>query len=148
LAINNDPFLIHQYDEYGYYTGASKTTTPTRGIPFRWSRVPLPEIPEGKFARLNGNEWVIEDERYTPPPPVPESVTPRQARLALHAIGKLSDVENALESLSEPEKTAAKIEWEYATAIERYSPLVLALTPALGLSEDDMDQLFIQAATL
>lgn len=81
-------------------------------------------------------------------PVVPTEITPRQARLALLGAGLLSSVDAALNGLSEPAKSAAKIEWEYATAIYRDSPLVNQLGPALGLNEAQVDALFIQAASL
>lgn len=79
---------------------------------------------------------------------VPQSVTMRQARLALHAAGLLSSVDTAIASMQEPAKTAALIEWEYASAVERNAGLVPAMAAALGMSEADIDDLFIAAATL
>lgn len=83
-----------------------------------------------------------------PPAKVPQSVTMRQARLALHAAGLLSSVDAAIASMQEPQKTAAQIEWEYASAVERNAGLVPAMAAALGMSEADIDDLFIVAATL
>jgi hypothetical protein len=82
------------------------------------------------------------------PTPVPEQVTMRQARLALSAAGKLAAVDAAIASLPEPQKSAAQIEWEYSAAVRRTQPLVLALAPAIGLSDEQLDALFIQAAAL
>lgn len=79
---------------------------------------------------------------------VPQSVTMRQARLALHENGLLVQVDTAIESLEEPDRTEAKIEWEYATSVDRNKSLVEILGPALGLSEEELDDLFILAATL
>lgn len=79
---------------------------------------------------------------------IPASVTMRQARLALHAAGLLSGVDAAIASMQEPAKTAATIEWEYASAVERNAGLVPAMAAALGMSEADIDDLFITAATL
>ncbi len=81
-------------------------------------------------------------------PVVPQSVTMRQARLALHAAGLLSGVDAAIASMQDPAKTAAAIEWEYASAVERNAGLVPAMAAALGMSEADIDDLFITAATL
>ena len=81
--------------------------------------------------------------------PVTEpGVTMRQARLALLAAGKLADVSAAIESLPEPQKSSAKIEWEYSTTVERNRGLVATLAPMLGLTKADVDALFIQAAAL
>lgn len=96
--------------------------------------------------------WLVVDGVISEPPPkpvpVPQSVTMRQARLALHAAGLLSGVDAAIASLSEPAKTAAQIEWEYASAVERNAGLVPAMAAALGMTDAQIDDLFITAATL
>jgi hypothetical protein len=78
----------------------------------------------------------------------PQIVTMRQARLALLGAGKLSLVEAAIDALPEPPKTAAKIEWEYSQEVHRNKPFVQMLAQGLGLSQVELDQLFIAAATL
>jgi hypothetical protein len=83
-----------------------------------------------------------------PPVPVPEVVTMRQARLALLQAGKLSLIDAAIDAQDEPLKSAARIEWEYATEVRRDWPLVQILGPAIGTTEADLDDLFILAATL
>lgn len=75
-------------------------------------------------------------------------ITPRQARLALSSVGKLSAVADAIAVTPEPDKTMIAIEWEYATVVERTSPWVEALRPALGLTEEELDNLFVSAANL
>lgn len=79
---------------------------------------------------------------------VPDKVTMRQARLALLAEGMLSGVETALNALPEPQKQAALIEWEYATSVERNGALVAAMGAALGLTGEQLDSLFKEAAKL
>jgi hypothetical protein len=75
-------------------------------------------------------------------------VSPRQARLALNAAGLLANVETAIEAMSDPEKTIVRLEWEYATQIERTSTWVVSMGTALGLTELELDQLFVTAAGL
>ena len=43
---------------------------------------------------------------------------------------------------------SVQIEWEYATVIERNSPLVQSLAAGLGLTAADIDDLLTLAATL
>lgn len=77
-----------------------------------------------------------------PPPAVITSVTMRQARLALHRTGMLSQVDAAITDAE------ARIEWEYAQTVERNSPLVTHLAAGLGLTEGQIDDLFALASTL
>jgi hypothetical protein len=83
-----------------------------------------------------------------PPPVVPQSVTMRQARLALLGAGKLALVQPAIDALPEPLRSAANIEWEFSGEVQRHKPLVLTLGPALGLSAADLDALFVTADAL
>lgn len=75
-------------------------------------------------------------------------VTMRQARLALLEIGKLFDVTDIINKLPEPPRTAAMIEWDYASEVERGSSIIAMLAPQLFLSEEEVDALFARAATL
>jgi hypothetical protein len=79
---------------------------------------------------------------------VPAAVTARQARLALLQAGLLSSFVAAMDAMAGPEGEAARIEWEYALGIERESPLVLALASQLGLTESQVDALFVAAKVL
>lgn len=83
-----------------------------------------------------------------PPAPVPEAVTARQARLALLGAGKLDMIDAALAAIPGPEGRAAQIEWEYALEIRRDSPLIGALAPMLGLTGEQVDDLFRAAEGL
>lgn len=86
---------------------------------------------------------------YVPPPiGVPDAVTMRQARLALLGAGVLSTVQAAIAALPSPQKEAAEIEWEYAQEVQRNHGLVPAMAQALGMTESQIDDLFIAAAAL
>jgi hypothetical protein len=79
---------------------------------------------------------------------VPRAVTMRQARLALLGSGKLPAVTAAINSLPEPQKSAAMITWEYSTQVQRDNGLVPQMAAALGMTEAQIDALFIAAAKL
>lgn len=83
-----------------------------------------------------------------PTVPVPAEVTMRQARLALLGAGLLDDVEAAIEAMSDPAKTAARIEWDYSNTLRRDHPLVATLGAGLGLTSGQLDDLFIAAGVL
>ncbi len=98
-----------------------------------------------------GPGWSHDGETFAPPfatVPVPQSVTARQARLALLAAGLLSSVEQGLAALPGPQGEAARIEWEYALEIRRDSPLLSAIGMGLGFTEAQIDALFLAASAL
>lgn len=100
------------------------------------------------------NGWIFDGADYHPPNPpgtvsaAPSAVTMRQARLALLSVGLLDDVETAINSLPSPQKEAARIEWEYSQEVQRHNGFVSILAPSLGLTEESLDNLFIEAAKL
>lgn len=79
---------------------------------------------------------------------IPRAVTMRQARLALLGAGLLSGVDAAIASMPEPTQSAAKIEWEYSQEVQRHNGFVAALGPALGMTDAQIDALFVAAAKL
>lgn len=81
-------------------------------------------------------------------PSIPTSVSMRQARLALLGAGLLSSVDAAIAAMSSPAKEAAQIEWDYASEVQRDNALISSLATGLGLTEAQIDDLFITAATL
>lgn len=75
-------------------------------------------------------------------------VTMRQARRALFQTGKLAAIEAAIDALPEPQKTVARIEWEYSAKVQRHNGFVSQIAPLLSLSDADVDALFALAETL
>ncbi len=112
----------------------------------------LDNIPDLVLATANeGIGWRLENDVWVAPSPiitVPQEVTMRQARLALLDAGLLANVQPAINSLNEPDKTKAQIEWDYSNALQRSNPFVTVLGTALGLNNEALDNLFITAATL
>jgi len=95
--------------------------------------------------------WLYDGTTFTAPPvqpaTIPQSVTMRQARLALLAVGKLDTINTVIAGI-EPaaQRQAIQIEWEYAQTVDRNSQWVAGLAPALALTEADLDSLFVFAA--
>lgn len=106
--------------------------------------------PEGNYQRgpnaLVNGKWEMTWESYTPDLSIPEEVTRRQARRALHAAGLLEQVEAQIAQLPEPQKTAVLIDWQDALIFKRSDPTFVMLATALGLSSAQLDQLFLAAS--
>lgn len=102
----------------------------------------------GKVILADEHGYPVLGIRPILPAQAPCSVTMRQARLALHAAGLLQDAENAINELPEPEQTGARIEWGYASNVERSSQFVAMLGAAIGLDDAQMDELFLSASSL
>jgi hypothetical protein len=96
--------------------------------------------------------WTFADGVFTEPAPQPEpvpaEVTMRQARIALSRAGLLSSVQTAINSLPEPTKTEAQIEWDYSNTVQRHNPFTRNLAGALGLNDAALDDLFRTADAL
>ena len=69
--------------------------------------------------------------------------SPAQMRLALHRAGLLATVQAIADS--DPE---ASIVWEYATVILRDSPFIAAMKSQSGMTDTEIDALFITAAAI
>lgn len=124
--------------------------------------VNIAKVADAEFADSQG--WIVSDTArigdlydpktgaFTSPPPPPEpiptTITPRQARLALLQAVLLDQVDTAINSLESPAKETAQIEWEYATSIDRDSRWINQLGGALGLNAEHLDELFKTASTI
>lgn len=77
---------------------------------------------------------------------LPKVVSARQARVALLEEGLLNNVDTAINLMEEPMRSRARIEWEYATEINRFSPFVVAIGEALSITPEQLDNLFVKAS--
>lgn len=98
------------------------------------------------LPRYPGVGWVYKNGKCYPEIP---SVTPRQIRQALILSGiTRQQVEDGLNSLPEPQKSLALVEWEYSLIFDRGNDLVSQVAAMLGWNEDQLDQLWIFAGKL
>lgn len=135
------------------YTGPVEVPDGTTVIPPYNTFEPPPEQ-EGYHAVMNGG-WILV-EGPIPPDPQPEidllnwryatTCTPFQGRMALINAGLLSQVDAIIANPATPQET--KIAWEYAILWERMSPMIINLGAELGLTETQIDNLFIDAQSI
>lgn len=97
-------------------------------------------IPESRIWH-DGSRVVIKDAE---PIVVHESVSPRQIRQALTAVGLRAGVEAAVSAGDQDLKDW----WEFSTAFERNHPMVIGMANGLNVSSEQLDQLFILASSL
>ena len=84
---------------------------------------------------------------YVPPPPeIPYSVTPFQAKAAMYGAGIYNQVMTLINDVNTPILT--KLAWEEVTEFTRDSPLLNGLAQSLGLTSEQVDNLFITAAQI
>ena len=83
------------------------------------------------------------------PAHVTRSVTRAQAKSALLLTGKLQYIQMAIDSIEDPTKRGlAQIDWDDRLMFEEDNPTLRELAAGLGLSENELKQLFDLAETL
>ena len=110
------------------------------------------KVEQDKFATLENGVYIIkyrvlpktEDEivEYRKSQ-VPQSITPLQAKLQLLKLGLLDEVE----ALVTGDRTS-QLYWEYASVIERDNEILLMMAEQLGLTSEQVDEMFIEASKL
>ena len=95
----------------------------------------------------------VEDGDFPPPESpvvIPAVVTMAQTRKAMILSGvSIAAVNAAIAAIPDAtERQLAQTDWEYSTTVRRQSPLVASLAPVLGLTEAEINEMFVLAATL
>jgi hypothetical protein len=79
---------------------------------------------------------------------VPFEVQLWRIRTVLKLMQLETNIESAIEAMPEPSKTAATYIWKFGTTVERASQTVMLLQSALQLTNEQVDDLFIQAEAI
>lgn len=77
------------------------------------------------------------------PKEVPQAITPLQAKLQLLKLGLLDEVE----ALVTGDRTS-QLYWEYASVVERDNAVLLLMANSIGLTSEQVDEMFIEASKL
>lgn len=92
---------------------------------------------------LDGESYSAEQPPLIELSSIPQEVTRFQARAALYQFGLLDDVEAAI---ADPATDMMlKLAWQDALSFKRTSSFVLGMAAKLGLTEEQLDALFIAA---
>jgi len=113
----------------------------------------LDVFPDLIEATHGGIGWTWDGETLTAPPapptPIPESVTRAQAKLALLHAGLLSSVQPAIDSIPDATaRTAAQIDWDDRLTFERSNGSLVTMAAMMGMTDTQIDDLFIAAFKL
>ncbi|MDT3722899.1 hypothetical protein [Pseudomonas oryzihabitans] len=127
------------------------------------SSLPKDAIPVTDDARLNllageaAGQMIVPDQNGYPvlqassspaAPAVPIAVSMMQARLAMLDAGVLDKVQTAIDAMVGADGQAARIQWQFAMEVRRDWPLVATLQKSLGLTDKQVDELFLTAAAI
>lgn len=103
-----------------------------------------PNLISAENGGSRGDLW--DGENFTTPAPVvtaPQTITQIQGMKALHRAGKKKAIKTML---SAPGNEEANIAFEYERTWRRDSQFIADLAPALGMTEAEVDDLFVTAA--
>ena len=110
-------------------------------------------IPEGKM--LDGWTYKIEGHVAIASPlyidevvVIPESVSKAQGKAALLAAGILDDCEGYIDTLEGDDKTLALLAFNETNEWRRDSPFLNQAATALGATQEQMDELFLEASKI
>lgn len=99
-----------------------------------------------------GIGWSYDGDEFSPPAvaplPVPAVVSRFQARAALLAAELLSTIENAVAAYDGQDAAFVQLAWAEATEWKRSSPTVISLATLVGLTDQQLDDLFTVAAQI
>lgn len=108
-------------------------------------------IPEGKM--LDGWTYEIEGHVANASPlyideavVIPESVSRAQGKAALLGVGLLGAVEDFIDSLEGDEKALALLAFNETNEWRRDSPFLNQAAASLGVTQEQMDELFLEAS--
>lgn len=99
-------------------------------------------------AQFPGDYVLVPDDAAPSPHAVPQEITMRQARRVLNDAGMLAGIAAVIAGMPQPAKANAEIDWEYSNTVQRHNGLVAQLGPALGLTETQIDAMFVAAAQI
>ena len=138
---------------------------PVAGLEFTWAResrypTDVPEFfgtcPDESDTQIDGvlgvysqADWeTMRADEMAARNPAPQTCTPAQGLIALYALKSLTekDIATAIAAIPDPvQRYSAQIGYTRATTWERSSATMQAMAALLGLSESDLDALFVYA---
>lgn len=110
----------------------------TPKIPFT---IPYYDFETKEFYEGASEEEIAEYQKTL----VPQEVQLWKIRTVISIMGLKETIENVMNNLEEPTKSAALNIWNYGTAVDRNSQTVLMIQSVLQMTDVEVDNMFIQA---
>ncbi len=105
---------------------------PLRGVALQQADPPTPEQIAAAVRKLS----------------VPTSLPSWRVEAVLKIAGKYDAAMAIIDALPEPQRTITLTAWVKNEQVERHGALLNAALPVLGISDDEADTMFLQAASL
>jgi hypothetical protein len=132
-------FLLKDENTLEVYLSQELEVQPDNSIPFQvcdWKRAKFDIYPNPtKIEELIVKETIE----------IPSEVALWKIRAIIKGLNLEEKIKQSFELLEEPNRTGAKYIWEYGTLIERYSNTVLFIQEVLELTNEQVDNIFINA---
>jgi len=144
---------MHYFDKHGWYTSTALEGREADVAPENFSETTTP----GELrANWTGYKWMelpysppLLDEPYLPPAPPPPVITRAQGKAALITAGLWNDVLAYVAAIPDAtQKALAEVALHDTQTWQRSSPFLAAAAQALGLSDEQLDELFATAALI
>ncbi|HRE77108.1 MAG TPA: hypothetical protein PLL09_04700 [Flavobacterium sp.] len=130
--------MYYKIDINGFYLGIK-----SEELPENWLFNTTIDLPNNLIKpRILNNVWV---ETYVEKFEVPVEVPLWRVKIILHELDLYDAVIIAMNSLEEPIKTRVNFIWEYGYTVDRNSQTVMFIGQVLNLTENQIDQIFINA---
>ena len=140
--------IAYQYDDQRLYTGNTKVISEAKGLEKGWTRTQPPEISGAEVTQFSAGRWVVLP--VSPPSasvPVPFEVSRRQARQQLIVMDLIGNVQPVIDAIADDTARAlVQSFWDDSGVFERGHPQMIELAVAIGLSAEQLDDAFIEAA--
>jgi len=136
------------YDAQRWYDGEVEDDTP-RSTPIAPPAHAEERVDGEPWPRWQRTAWVLEPWTAQPPPVVPDEVEMWRARCVLIAAGKHQAVLDAIAAIPDPvQRAITAAQFEFRPTVRRLSPLTVLLQQAAGITDEERDAMFVQAAAL